>query len=105
MLEVFREIARRVAEGETVALATIVTAKGSTPRGIGSKMMIAADGSIVGTVGGGIGEHEVWRAAPDVIRTRVPRVVHVELTNDSAAREGAICGGTMDVFVEAIGTR
>ena len=102
MIEVFQEIARRRSRGEVVALATIVSTRGSTPREPGAKMMVAADGSISGTIGGGCGEHEVWQAALETIRTGQPRIVHVDLTADVVSSEGAICGGVMDVFVEAI---
>lgn len=103
MIELLLEIARRRARGETVALATIVGTRGSTPRELGAKMMVAADGTIAGTIGGGCGEHEVLLAALDVIRTGRPRRVVADLT--TGGEEGAICGGVMDVFVEPIGPR
>ncbi len=102
MIELFQEIARRRSLGEVVALATIVNAKGSTPREPGAKMMVAADGSITGTVGGGFGEHKVWQAALETIRTGQPGIVHVDMTADAVSNEGGVCGGVMDVFVEAI---
>ena len=102
MIEVFRELARRRGQGEVVALATIVATRGSTPRELGTKMMVAADGSIAGTIGGGCGEHEVWQAALETIRTGQPRIVRVDLTADVVSNEGAVCGGVMDVFVEAL---
>ncbi len=103
MIDTYREIAKHTARGETVALATVIRVKGSTPREPGAKMVVTADGRIFGTVGGGCGEAEVWRAALDVIETRRPRVVLVDLTEDIDSDRGAICGGTMDVFVEAVG--
>ncbi|HEX2923366.1 MAG TPA: XdhC family protein [Chloroflexota bacterium] len=102
MLELFREIARRRDRGETVAMATIVSSKRSTPRGVGARIMVAADGSIAGTIGGGCGEHQVCLAALDVIRSGNPKMVRVELTNEVASNEGAACGGVMEVFVEPI---
>ncbi len=102
MIEIFREVARRTAEGETVALATIVETRGSTPRERGAKMMVTAEGRIVGTIGGGCGEHEVFQAALEVIRTGEPRLVEVNLTADMVSNEGALCGGIMEVFVEAL---
>jgi xanthine/CO dehydrogenase XdhC/CoxF family maturation factor len=102
MIEVFREIARRRPLGESVALATIVSTRGSTPRELGAKMVVAADGSIVGTIGGGCGEHEVWQAALEALRTGEPRMVLVDLTADVVSNEGAVCGGTMEVFVERL---
>ncbi len=103
MLDLFREISRRRAAGDTVALATVVDVKGSTPRLPGARMIVKSDGSILGTVGGGCGENEVWLAALEVLRTGVSQMVHVDLTADATAREDAVCGGTMEVFVEALG--
>lgn len=103
MLELFREIARRRVAGETVVLATVVSTKGSTPREPGAKMVVSADGSIMGTIGGGFAEHEVWKLAPEVIRSGVPRMMRVELTADVASNEGALCGGVMEIFIEPVG--
>jgi xanthine/CO dehydrogenase XdhC/CoxF family maturation factor len=103
VLELYREIARRRDRGEQVVLATVMGAKGSTPRAVGAKMLVAMDGTIVGTVGGGYVEHEVRRLAPDVLRGGRARAVRVELTADIASNEGAICGGVMEIFLERIG--
>jgi len=94
------EITRRVASGETLAVATIVDTRGSTPREVGAKMLIRPDGGIVGTIGGGCGEADVWRAALDVIDTKLPMVVQVDLTEDMNLRTEAVCGGIMQIFVE-----
>ena len=53
MADIYQEIARITAAGEEAALVTIVAASGSTPREVGAKMLVRADGSILGTVGGG----------------------------------------------------
>ncbi|MEJ2218753.1 MAG: XdhC family protein, partial [Gemmatimonadota bacterium] len=55
--------------GEAAVLATVVAVRGSTPRGAGSKMLIASDGTLVGTIGGGCGEGQVIMAARDVMDT------------------------------------
>lgn len=96
----FEEITRRVADGETIAVATIFETRGSTPREIGAKMLIRPDGGIAGTIGGGCGEADVWRAALAVIDTKLPTVVQVDLTEDMNLRTEAVCGGIMQVFVE-----
>ncbi len=104
MLELFRQIARRRDLGEKVALATIVRAKGSTPRELGAKMAVTQDGTVLGTIGGGYGEHEVWKVAKEVLLVGEPRMVRVELTSEVVTNEGAVCGGIMDVFVEPVGS-
>lgn len=96
----FTEISRRIEAGETLAVATIFDTRGSTPREVGAKMLIRPDGGIVGTIGGGCGEADVWRAALDVIDTKLPTVVQVDLTEDMNLRTEAVCGGIMQVFVE-----
>lgn len=96
----FAEIAQRVQAGETLAVATIFDTRGSTPREVGAKMLIRPDGGIVGTIGGGCGEADVWRAALDVIDTKVPTVVQVDLTEEMNLQTEAVCGGIMQVFVE-----
>lgn len=88
--------------GKRTALATVVRVKGSTPRRVGSKMLIADDGGLVGTIGGGCGEAEVLSAVREVLETRVPTLVRVELTDDYLSRSPAICAGVMEVFVEPV---
>lgn len=89
-------------EGRPCALATIVATKGSAPRKVGAKMLVDPEGGLVGTVGGGCGEAEVIAAASEVIRTGKPHMVRVDLTEDLLSLSPAVCGGTMEIFVEAV---
>jgi xanthine dehydrogenase accessory factor len=91
---------RCLAAGETVAVATIVQRKGSSPREIGAKMLIRANGDTDGTIGGGCGEADVWRAALDVMADLEPRTVVVDLTEEIAMNTDGVCGGIMEIFVE-----
>jgi xanthine/CO dehydrogenase XdhC/CoxF family maturation factor len=89
------------AEGERpVVLATIVRARGSTPRGVGSRMLIDPEQGLVGTVGGGCGEAQAIEVAREVLQSGVPRLVRIDLTDDLAGWSPAVCGGTFDVFLE-----
>ncbi|MHB0876633.1 MAG: XdhC family protein [Anaerolineae bacterium] len=99
----YREVARRLAAGERLAMATVVETRGSAPRQAGAKMAVTAAGGAIGTVGGGYPEHETTRVALAVIEEGKPRMLHLELTADVADRMGATCGGVMDVFVEPLG--
>lgn len=99
---VLEALLRAAEEGRTVALATVVDTRGSTPRGAGSRMVIEAEGGLVGTIGGGCGEADVLAAAPDVLRTGRPRLLRVELMDDVDTWSPAVCGGVMDVFIEAV---
>jgi xanthine dehydrogenase accessory factor len=57
---------------------------------------------MAGTIGGGCVEAEVWNAAREVLETEKPRRLHFNLGNDAAYDNGLICGGQLEVFVEAI---
>jgi xanthine dehydrogenase accessory factor len=98
--ELFQEIIQDLLSGETVAMATIVKRKGSVPREVGAKMLVHRDGTISGTVGGGCGEAEVWRSALNVIDTKRPTMVQVDLTEEIAMESQGVCGGIFDVFVQ-----
>jgi xanthine dehydrogenase accessory factor len=89
-------------EGKTAALATVITAKGSTPREIGSKMLIRSDGTVLGSIGGGSLEAEVCNEGMKVMRENRSTVLRFDLTGKEVAEEGMICGGNMEVFVEPI---
>src|SRR3989304_6251580 len=97
--EVYEEIAKALKEGQPVALATIARTYGSTPRKTGAKMVVRADGSFCGTIGGGCGEAEVWQEAMEAHRDGRARLMQVDLTTPTDG-EDKICGGVMDVFVE-----
>src|SRR5437763_13113972 len=98
--ELFQEIIHELESGETVAMATVVKRKGSVPREVGAKMLVHRGGAISGTVGGGCGEAEVWRSALNVIDTKRPTIVQVDLTEEIAMESQGVCGGIFDVFVQ-----
>lgn len=97
----FEEIAALLSAGENIAVATVIRTRGSTPREVGAKMVVRPSGAIIGTVGGGCGEAEVWRAAIEVIHSRKPRIIDVDLTQEISMQSDGVCGGIMEVFVEA----
>lgn len=82
------------------ALATIVEAHGSTPRGVGARMLVKDDGSTIGTVGGGSGEKEVIDLCKEVMATGRPLLHQFKLTSTVAAGEGMVCGGNFTVFIQ-----
>ncbi len=100
MKETYDQIAELISNGETVAVATVVRTRGSTPREVGAKMLVRRGGEILGTIGGGCGEAEVWRTALSVIESRKPQMVLVDLTEEIDMKSQGVCGGIMDVFVE-----
>ena len=97
---IYHQVKEFLDKGETLAVATIVSTKGSTPREDGAKMVVTAWGGILGTIGGCCGEADVKREAIEVIRTRTPRIVRVDLLDDISSDSPAVCGGVMDIFFD-----
>lgn len=100
--EIFAALGEALKNGEEVALVTIVAANGSTPQRVGAKMLVYADGRVVGTIGGGCYENEAMWKARETLKTRKAVTVKYELADEFAAESGLICGGQMDVFIEPI---
>jgi len=101
-MDIFAEIARLKKEGRKAALATIIQVQGSIPSYESSKILVRDDGSIVGTVGGGCVEAEVWAVAQDVMREEKSRRLHFNLNANPEYDSGLICGGSLDIFIEPI---
>jgi xanthine dehydrogenase accessory factor len=101
-MDVYEELTRLRRSGHKAALATIVNVEGSIPSFRSAKMLVREDGSIVGTIGGGCTEAEVWQAAKDVIESETPQMLDFDLGQDAAYDEGLICGGALKVYVEPI---
>ena len=101
--EIFYKLNDLKSRGIDVALATIVETTGSTPREVGAKMILCADGTIYGSVGGGCGENEVKSAALRcLLNTKTPELLEVSLMDDLGTKGGDVCGGKMLIFVELI---
>src|SRR5436189_3391963 len=100
--EVFAAVADALDRGEPAALVTIVSATGSAPQRIGAKMLVFADGRMIGTIGGGCYENAAFGKAREASLSRAPQLVHYELDDDFAQETGLICGGQMDVYIEPI---
>lgn len=100
--QVYRALLEAAQAGRRVVLATVVSARGSTPRGTGSKMVIDPAVGIVGTIGGGCGEGDVIEASKEVLETGRAQRVRVELTDAEESWSPAVCGGVMDIFVEPV---
>ncbi|HID61150.1 MAG TPA: hypothetical protein EYP49_00160 [Anaerolineae bacterium] len=101
MSTIYEAILEAMRRGDSVALATIVKATGSTPREAGTKMLVYPDGSIVDTIGGGALEANVITEAQAALAEGKPRLVRYELRNAEAGDPG-ICGGEAEVFIDVI---
>jgi len=87
-------------DSRPAALLLVLGTRGSTPVKGGALMGTDRLGNCAGTIGGGCGENEAILAARRVMGAGGSRVVTVDMTNDVAAMEGMVCGGTMDVLIE-----
>ena len=88
--------------GQKCAIATIVQVNGSIPSYESAKLLVREDGSMLGTIGGGCVEAEVWNVAREVMESEKPRHLNFSLGQDAAYDNGLICGGQLDVFVEPV---
>ena len=100
--DIFEQVVKLRQAGEPGALATIVGTRGSTPGQQSMRMLVRADGTFLGTVGGGCLEAEVFDAAQEVLRTEIPRTLSFRLTQAHSPDSGLMCGGEVTVFVESI---
>jgi xanthine dehydrogenase accessory factor len=101
-MDIYEEIVKLRQEGRRGAVATIVNARGSIPSFKTAKMLVRDDGSIVGTIGGGCVEAEIWQAAREVMESEKPRTLTFNLNQDPKYDTGLVCGGTLDIFVEPV---
>jgi xanthine dehydrogenase accessory factor len=99
-----REVAGLVRAGESFVLVTVVESSGSTPRSSGAKMAVRDDGSIIGTVGGGLAEARACRAGQEMLRSGAgdgeARLMFVDMTQELAANSDMICGGGLSMLLE-----
>ncbi len=101
-MDIYEHIVQLRREGRRGAVATIVNVRGSIPSFQTAKMLVRDDGSIVGTIGGGCVEADVWQAAREVMESEKPRTLKFDLNQDPKYDTGLVCGGTLEVFVEPL---
>lgn len=90
-------------EGRGVALATVICTWGSSPRPVGSQLVLDEDGRFAGSVSGGCIEGAVIAEGIEVIRDRRPRILDFGVSNEQAWEVGLTCGGKVRVYVEPVG--
>ena len=95
--DIYRRLTEMVDHGQSGVLATVIRTRLSTPRQAGSKMIIRPDGSVFGSVGGGVAEARVLEEARLVFQDGRPRCLPLDL-----AGEFGVCGGHMEVFLEPV---
>ena len=102
MRELIDQIGEWQAQGEEIALATVVAASGSTPRPVGAKMIVTRSGRMHGSVSGGCVEGAVIEQAIEVMDSGEPRLVSFGISDEMAWDVGLSCGGQIEVFVEPL---
>ena len=102
VMNVWRAAADLIRGGASGALATVARVRGSTPVPAGMKMLVGAEGRLIGSVGGGCVEADVIGAALESQRRRQPALLTHHLNADLAGDLGLSCGGTVDIFVEPL---
>jgi xanthine/CO dehydrogenase XdhC/CoxF family maturation factor len=89
-------------QGKGVAIATVVTTWGSSPRPVGSQLAVDDSGAMIGSVSGGCIEGAVVHEALAAIGDGKPRLLDFGVTNEQAWEVGLACGGKVQVYVEAL---
>ena len=103
-MSLYREISEVQERGESLVLCTIIKSKGSTPRRMGSKMLVFEDGTISGSVGGGETERRVIEAAIKALANGKLNILEYKL-DDPTKGDPGLCGGQLEVLVEPITPR
>jgi len=96
-VEIYRRLAAMVTAGEQGVLATVIATRNSTPRHMGSKMIVFPDGGVLGSVGGGSAEAKVVETALEVLGDGDCRRLELGLAGDLG-----VCGGNFEVFLEPV---
>ena len=97
--QILNELLAAQETGETVVLATIIKARGSTPRHTGTKMILYENGRSSGTIGGGELEARVYEVAQEVMQDGQPRTIPYALVDPKRGDPG-VCGGELEVYCE-----
>ncbi|WP_298199151.1 XdhC/CoxI family protein [Desulfosporosinus sp.] len=101
--EVIKALRVVLEEGLEATLITVVKVLGSVPRKPGAQMLVFADGTTAGTIGGGCGEADAKREALQVMTTHQAKKYSLNMTADIAEDEGMVCGGIMELFIDYLG--
>lgn len=98
--EVHQQLVQLLVEGHNCALVTILRASGSVPRQAGTKAIVSADGSLWGTIGGGLLEAKAQQVATECLQSKQPEVFDFSFSGASAQNNEPICGGNLRVLID-----
>ena len=99
---IYNAISRLLSSGKKLVLARIIKRSGSTPRDIGTMCVITQDNELIGTVGGGLLEYKVQKKAMAMFDDLKSFIYKFSLSNDDLAKNGMICGGSADLYLEPL---
>ncbi len=100
--EILKQARDWLGEGDGVALATVISTWGSSPRPVGSQLAINEHGAFVGSVSGGCVEGAVIDSAKQIIAGADPAILRFSVSDEQAMGVGLTCGGTLQVYVLAV---
>jgi xanthine/CO dehydrogenase XdhC/CoxF family maturation factor len=100
--QVLEQAAKWKAEGKGVALATVVDTWGSSPRPVGSQLVIDDSGDFVGSVSGGCIEGAVVMEAAEVIKNGQGKLIDYGVSDEMAWEVGLACGGKCEIYIERV---
>jgi xanthine/CO dehydrogenase XdhC/CoxF family maturation factor len=100
--DILADLERWRANGEKVAIATVVATRKSAPRPVGAKLAVSESGELAGSVSGGCVEGDVFEHACEVLKTGEPKLLSYGIEDEEAWNVGLPCGGEIDVFVEKL---
>jgi xanthine dehydrogenase accessory factor len=98
----FEDVSKYLQDGKKLILARLIKQMGSIPRAAGTQCIVLEDGSLKGTIGGGLLEHRVMEMAKECLKKEKSAVMHFELTGDEVAKTDMLCGGVADVYIEIV---
>src|SRR3989440_9053699 len=103
MREVLSELNEWIGDREDIAIATVIETWGSSPRPLGSKMLVTRSGKMAGSVSNGCIEGAVFEEAQKVLQSGTPKIAAFGVADDVAFEVGLACGGHIEVFVQPLG--
>src|SRR5579864_8689620 len=103
MREVLRELNEWIEAGEEIAIGTVVETWGSSPRPLGSKMLVTRSGKMAGSVSNGCIEGAVFEEAQKVLKSGEPKLAAFGVADDVAFEVGLACGGHIEVYIQPLG--
>lgn len=100
--EIFLKVDELLRTGKRVVLAVIIRRTGSAPRAVGTQCIVQEDGTLFGSIGGGLLEHRVLKGAKDVFRQAKSAVLPLHLDGKDVAASEMICGGNVEVYLDPL---